>query len=62
MPAMDGLTAVRYLRAKGLSTPIYALTGNTSAESVQECLDAGCEGYLSKPLETAKLKSIILSL
>ncbi len=62
MPAMDGLTAVRYLRAKGLSTPIYALTGNTSAESIQECHDAGCDGYLSKPLETEKLKSIILSL
>ena len=59
MPNMDGLTAVRYLRGKGFDKPIYALTANETAESIKECKDAGCEGHLSKPLDTAKLSELI---
>ncbi len=59
MPHMDGMTAVRYLRSKGFAKPIYALTANASDEAVQQCKDAGCDGYFAKPLETAKLKELI---
>ncbi len=59
MPNMDGLTAVNYLRGKGFIKPIYALTANETAESIQECKDAGCDGHLSKPLDTGRLTSLI---
>ncbi len=59
MPTMDGLTAVRYLRGKGFHKPIYALTANETAEAIQECKDAGCDGHLSKPLNTVKLTELI---
>ena len=59
MPHMDGLTAVRYLRGKGFDKPIYALTANETAEAIQACIDAGCDGHLSKPLDTAQLNELI---
>lgn len=59
MPRMDGMTAVRFLRNHDFSAPIVALTGNVSAESIQECKDAGCNDHLSKPLDIEKLKAII---
>lgn len=51
MPVMDGLTATRDLKAQGLSTPVYALTAEHGGEAIQECLAAGCEGHLTKPID-----------
>ena len=62
MPNMDGLTATRYLRMKEVKSKIYALTGNTDAKSIEECLDAGCDGHLEKPFDLEKLNSVIESL
>ena len=62
MPTMDGMTAVRYIREKGFTNPIYALTANESAEAIHACVNAGCDGHLSKPLNTAKLNEVIRSL
>ncbi len=59
MPVMDGLTAVRSLRANGFSKPIYALTANETAEAIQQCKAAGCDGHLSKPLDSEKLAALI---
>jgi len=62
MPNMDGLTAVSYLRTKGFSLPIVALSGNIDEESVKLCMEAGCTGHLAKPLDLDKLNSVIESL
>jgi len=62
MPIMDGLAATTALRAKGYSIPIYALTGNVDPESIHECQKAGCDGHLSKPLDTEKLSALIQAL
>ena len=51
MPVMDGLTAVRTLRERGYTHPIVALTANSTQEERQNCLDAGCDSFLSKPIE-----------
>ncbi len=59
MPAMDGMTAVRYLRSKGFNNPIYALTANESKEAIDECKSAGCNGHLAKPLDVGNLNNII---
>lgn len=51
MPVMDGFTATRNLRQKGVVKPIIALTANAMKGFEQQCLDAGYSGYLSKPIE-----------
>ena len=53
MPVMDGVTAVRTLREKGYRGPVVALTANSTQEDRQACLDAGCDDFLSKPIENA---------
>jgi signal transduction histidine kinase/CheY-like chemotaxis protein/HPt (histidine-containing phosphotransfer) domain-containing protein len=50
MPVMDGLTAVRTLRASGYSQPIVALTANATRFDMQACLGAGCDAFLTKPI------------
>ncbi len=59
MPVMDGMTAVRWLRAGGFNKPIYALTANDTNEAIEECKSAGCDGHLSKPLNTVRLTELI---
>lgn len=51
MPVMDGLEATRQLRAGNYTRPIYALTAEVESKEIESCLSAGCNGYLSKPLE-----------
>jgi len=62
MPYMDGLTAVRHLRAKGFDNPIYALTAHQNGDVIKACIEAGCDGYLSKPLNTSELNKVIASI
>ncbi|PWC90308.1 histidine kinase [Azospirillum sp. TSH100] len=58
MPGMDGLTATRRVRelpgTKG-SVPILALTAHASGSSRPECLSAGMNGFVTKPLRPALL-------
>jgi PAS domain S-box-containing protein len=60
MPEMDGLEAARRIRAieqeRGLArTPVIALTANASAEDREACLEAGMDGFLTKPLNRDEL-------
>ncbi|NDJ77416.1 MAG: response regulator [Chloroflexi bacterium] len=53
MPEMDGLAATSYLRqVPELSkTPIVAVTANVMRNILEETLAAGCDGYITKPID-----------
>jgi PAS domain S-box-containing protein len=60
MPEMDGLEATRALRADPATAdlPIAALTG-AGDDARQECLDAGMDHYLTKPVSLAVLEDLL---
>ena len=63
MPVMDGLAATRAIRAldrpDAATIPIIALTANAFEEDVRQCLQAGMNAHLSKPVEMEQLKAAL---
>ncbi|WP_155487913.1 response regulator, partial [Vibrio harveyi] len=50
MPVMDGITATRLIRKKGIKTPIIALTAHALESDKATCMKAGMDGFVSKPV------------
>lgn len=63
MPVMDGITAARTIRNMNRSDaktiPIIAMTANAYKEDADECLAAGMNAHLAKPLDIKKVKKTI---
>ncbi len=61
MPEMDGITATREIRkdARWRKLPIIALTAKAMKKDQEECISAGANDYLAKPLDVEKLVSLV---
>lgn len=59
MPVMDGIEATKQLRQTGYSKPIVALTANAFDEEEINCLQAGCNGFLTKPVDWTKFFQVL---
>lgn len=59
MPVLNGYDLAGRLREQGYGGPIIALTANAMVGEHQKCLAAGCDDYLSKPIDRARLLSLV---
>lgn len=61
MPDVDGWEAARMLKANSAtrSIPLLALTAHTLPGDRKRAIEAGCDGYLSKPINVAQLEKTI---
>ena len=63
MPEMDGITATKLIRefesADGPHIPIIGMTANVMKGARESCLAAGMDDYLSKPIDTSQLNTLL---
>lgn len=64
MPVMDGLEATKIIRNFELNnqierTPIVAMTANAMIEHETQCLEAGMDAYITKPIKMEKLQDVL---
>ena len=64
LPGLDGLALTRQLRSMPATAPIpiVALTADAMPGDLDACLEAGCEAYISKPIDTRAFADTISSL
>ncbi len=62
MPELNGFEATRCLREKGISCPILALTAHGMQEILDQALQAGCNGSVTKPIDRQKFFETLASL
>jgi PAS domain S-box-containing protein len=52
MPGMDGLETTKIIRFWRPGLPVIAQSASAHAEDLKRCLEAGCAGHISKPIDT----------
>src|SRR5438270_7484367 len=59
LPDIEGLEVCRLLRREGNRVPVLMLTARDAVSDRIDCLDAGADDYLFKPLDIDELKALI---
>src|SRR6056297_3931582 len=62
LPKMDGLSAIKTLREKNISTPVLCLTAKDTVEDIVAGLDSGSDDYLTKPFAFSELLARVRAL
>jgi CheY-like chemotaxis protein len=66
MPEMDGLAATAAIREKEITTrthlPIFAMTAHAMAGDRERCLEAGMDGYITKPVRFSDIEQTLSGL
>ena len=66
MPEMDGLAATREIRQRetmtGTRVPIIAMTGHEGTDYIDQCLSAGMQGHIAKPIRAEPFNSVLSDL
>ena len=61
IPKLDGLQATRKIRESGITIPVIAQTAFAMTNDRDKCLDAGCNDYISKPVNKDALIEVLSS-
>lgn len=59
MPNLDGLEATRLLRRRGFDRPIVALTANAFESDREQCMRAGMDDFIAKPITSERLVATV---
>jgi len=59
MPQIDGLEATATIRSQGLTLPIIAVSADALSERKAAALEAGCNSYITKPIDFERLLSAL---
>ena len=59
MPVLDGYQTAGRLRQRGFEAPVIALTAHAMRGDDRRCLEAGCSGYLCKPIDIDRLLATV---
>jgi DNA-binding response OmpR family regulator len=62
LPDMDGLDVARWVRSRGLTTPVLVLTARADEVDLVVGLDAGADDYVTKPFRLAELLARVRAL
>lgn len=62
LPVIDGLAATRLIRKlpNGATTPIIAVSAHDTSDFLAEALQAGCNSYITKPIDFNELEQLIV--
>ena len=59
MPGMDGLEAAKNIKSIYPEIPVIAQTALAMQSDDEKCIEAGCDGYIAKPISTGDLFSLL---